>query len=284
MIVFRVIIGLDTIRYPHNNYCNVFVVRLKKDASVEWDGHMLELAENASVQGSERRNKRRRRIVEFSASSGIWLSTSTDASLEVDGHMPELAENATVQGSERRNKRRRRILIFCGVSLLNVGLLVLILTQLLTPAPNSGSDPLVGHPAPNFSLAILRSDTSKSVLSLSNFKGKAVVLNFWASWCDPRKQEAPLLESTWKKMQAQGKDVVFLGIDYQNTNNNSLSFLQSNNITYQTVVDADGSVSTKYGITSLPDTIFINRNGTVMSKVARQLTAQALSSGLQLII
>ena len=198
--------------------------------------------------------------------------------------MPELAENATAQESVRQNKRRRRILIFCGVSLFNVGLLALILTQLLTPAPNSGSDPLVGHPAPNFSLELLRSDTSKSVLSLSNFKGKAVVLNFWASWCDPCKEEAPLLESIWKQMQAQGKDVVFLGIDYQDSNNNSLSFLQSNNITYQTVVDADGSVSTKYGLASLPDTIFINRNGTVMSKVARQLTAQALSSGLQVIL
>ena len=198
--------------------------------------------------------------------------------------MSELAENAPVQGSVHKNKRRRRVLIFCVVSLLNVGILALLLTQLLTPAPNVVSDPLVGHPAPDFSLAMLRPVTGKSALSLSNFKGKPVVLNFWASWCDPCKQEAPLLESTWKKMQAQGKDVVFLGIDYQDSHDNSLSFLQSNNITYQTVVDADGSVSTKYGIASLPDTIFINRNGTVMSKVARQLTAQALSSGLQLII
>ena len=198
--------------------------------------------------------------------------------------MPEPPDNAPVNGSVRTNKRRRRILIFCVVSLFNVGLLALILTQLLTPAPNAASDPLVGHPAPNFSLAMLRPDSGKSALSLSNFKGKPVVLNFWASWCEPCKEEIPLLESTWKHVQAQGKDVVFLGIDYQDTNNNSLSFLQSNNITYQTVVDADGSVSTKYGVASLPDTIFINRDGTVMSKVARQLTAQALSSGLQLII
>ncbi len=198
--------------------------------------------------------------------------------------MSELAENAPVQGSVHKNKRRRRVLIFCVVSLLNVGILALLLTQLLTPAPNVVSDPLVGHPAPDFSLAMLRPVTGKSALSLSNFKGKPVVLNFWASWCDPCKQEAPLLESTWKQMQAQGKDVVFLGIDYQDSNKNSLSFLQSNKITYQTVVDADGSVSTKYGVASLPDTIFLNRNGTVMSKVARQLTAQALSSGLQLIL
>ncbi len=93
--------------------------------------------------------------------------------------MPELADNAPVQGSVHKNKRRRRIFIFCVVSLLNVGLLALLLTQLLTPAPNSGSDPLVDHPAPNFSLAMLCPYTGKSVLSLSSFKGKPVVLNFW---------------------------------------------------------------------------------------------------------
>ncbi len=122
--------------------------------------------------------------------------------------MPEFAENAPVQGSVHKNKRRRRILIFCVASLLNMGLLALLLTQLLTPAPHSGSDPLVGHPAPNFSLALLRPSGGKSVLSLSNFKGKPFVLNFWASWCEPCKEEAPLLESAWKQVQAQGKDVI----------------------------------------------------------------------------
>lgn len=198
--------------------------------------------------------------------------------------MPELAENAPVQGSVLKNKRRRRILIFCVVSLLNVGLLALILTQLLTPAPNTGSDPLVGHPAPNFSLAMLRPDTGKSALSLSNFKGKPIVLNFWASWCAPCKEEAPLLESTWKRVQAQGKDAVILGIDYQDSNNDGISFLQLNGITYPAVLDTDGLVSMKYGVTSLPVTIFINRNGTVISRAARELTAQVLSSNLQLIM
>src|SRR6266852_1638282 len=139
--------------------------------------------------------------------------------------MSELAENAPVQGSVHKNKRRRRVLIFCVVSLLNVGILALLLTQLLTPTPNVVSDPLVGHPAPNFLLAMLRPDTGKSALSLSNFKGKPVVLNFWASWCDPCKEEAPLLESAWKQAKAQGKDVVFLGIDYQDSSNNGVSFL-----------------------------------------------------------
>jgi cytochrome c biogenesis protein CcmG/thiol:disulfide interchange protein DsbE len=202
----------------------------------------------------------------------------------MDRHMPELAENAPVQESVRKNKRWRRILIFSVVSLLNVGLLALLLTQLLTPAPNAGSDPLVGHPAPNFALAMLSPDTRKPALSLSNFKGKPVVLNFWASWCAPCKEEAPLLESTWKRMQAQGKDVVFLGIDFQESNSDGISFLELYGITYPAVLDSDGLVSLKYSVTSLPQTIFINRNGTVMSRVPRQLTAQVLSSNLQLIM
>ncbi len=204
--------------------------------------------------------------------------------MEMDRHMPEPTENVPVQESMRKDRRRRRILIFCVVSLFNVGLLALLLTQLLTPAPNSRSDPLVGHPAPNFSLAMLHSDSGKSVLSLSNFKGKPVVLNFWASWCEPCKEEAPLLESTWKRLQAQGKDVVFLGIDYQEASNDGLSFLQLYSITYPAVLDASGSVAIKYSVTALPQTIFINRNGTVMSRVPKELTAQALSSNLQLII
>lgn len=196
--------------------------------------------------------------------------------------MPELVENTPGQESVSRNKRKRRVLIFCGVSVLNVGLLALLLTQLLTPAPSkSSADPLISHPAPNFSLAVLSPISGKSTLSLSDFKGKSIVLNFWASWCEPCKNEVPLLESAWKQMQAQGKDVVFLGIDFEETTSAATGFLQLYNITYPSVLDADGSAATRYGIVSLPDTIFISQKGIVMSKVSQQLTAQLLASGLQ---
>ena len=202
----------------------------------------------------------------------------------MDRRMSEVAENAPAQELGPKNKRRRRILVFCVVSLINVGLLALILTQLLTPAPNAGSDPLVGHPAPNFALAMLSPGTGKSALSLSNFKGKPVVLNFWASWCQPCKEELPLLENAWKQIQAQKKDIVFLGIDFQESNSDATSFLQHYGVTYLAAVDANGSVANKYGVTSLPQTIFINRNGTVTSRVPQELTAQELSKNLQLVI
>src|SRR6266566_9298721 len=202
----------------------------------------------------------------------------------MDFRMSELAENAPVQESVRKHKRRRRMVIFCVVSLVNVGLLALILTQLLTPTTHSISDPLVGHAAPNFSLVMLHPDSGKNSLSLSNFKGKPIVLNFWASWCQPCKDELPLLENAWKQMQAQKKDIVFLGIDFQESSGDATSFLQLYGITYLAALVANGSVANQYGVTSLPQTIFINRNGTVMSRESQELSAQELSKNLQLII
>lgn len=198
--------------------------------------------------------------------------------------MSELSENVSVQDAVRTNKRRRRILIFSVVSLLNVGLLILILTQLLTPASHTVSDPLIGHPAPGFSLALLRPQAGKSELSLASFKGEPVVLNFWASWCEPCKEEAPLLEKTWKQMQGQGKDVVFVGIDFEEAQSPGAGFLRLYGITYPAVSDVHGVVASKYNLTNLPQTLFINRNGTVVSRAQGQLTAQILSKNLQLIM
>lgn len=197
--------------------------------------------------------------------------------------MSELANVALTQERTQKNKRRRKLLIYCAIGLLNIGLLALILTQLLTPASNARSDPLIGHAAPNFSLPILHSGSTGSSLSLSNFKGKPVVLNFWATWCAPCKEELPLLEQTWKQTQAQGKDVVFLGIDFQESNNVALSFLRPFGITYSILLDTSGAVGFSYNITSLPQTIFINRQGVVVSRVPLELTSQSLSTNLQMI-
>src|SRR5947209_18081584 len=197
--------------------------------------------------------------------------------------MSEIVENAPAQKPVAQKRERRNSFIVGVVILVNVGLLIFLLIQVLTPAPPP-PDPIVGHPAPGFSLTALGSVTAKSTLSLADFKGKAIVLNFWASWCAPCKEELPLLENTWKQMQAQGKDVIFIGIDYQESSSTAASFLQQNGVTYPAALDASGSVASKYSIVSLPDTFFINRNGTVMSKVLREITARVLSNNLKLIV
>jgi cytochrome c biogenesis protein CcmG/thiol:disulfide interchange protein DsbE len=196
----------------------------------------------------------------------------------------EHAEAAPVQEPAQKPKRRRRIIIFCVVSLVNVGLLVLLLTQLLTPASNTVTDPLVGHPAPNFTLSVLHPDGSRGTLSLADFKGKPVLLNFWATWCAPCKEELPLLEKTWKQKQAQGRDVVFMGLDFQEASGDAENFVHLYGISYQILLDTDGAATLKYGITGLPQTLFINRQGVVVSKVPGELTAKTLASGLQAIL
>ncbi len=188
----------------------------------------------------------------------------------------------------RKRSRKRSIIIFSAVTLINVALLAFLWTQLLTPAPSASqgskqtnmNDPLIGHPAPNFTLDALnvRPDTP---VSLSRFKGKPVVLNVWNSTCLPCMDEAHLLQSFWQKVQPQG--VVMIGIDFQDVKGDGVNFLKKYGVTYQNVLDVSGSTAISYGVTATPETLFINRQGVVVSRVISELTEQSFQSNLQLI-
>jgi len=185
----------------------------------------------------------------------------------------------------KKPSRRRRTIIFLVVSLINAGLLIFLLIQLLTPAHNTSqtNDPLIGHPAPNFTLAALNpSWHGLANISLSDFKGEPVVLNMWSSTCAPCAAEAPLLEKQWQQARTQG--VVFLGIDFQDSQSDGQKFLQQYAVTYPNVLDATGAITIDYGVTGTPETLFINRQGVVVSRVIGQLTPQTLQSNLQAIL
>src|SRR6266851_1558185 len=128
---------------------------------------------------------------------------------------------------------------------------------------NNGISPLIGHPAPDFTLTVLSSRPAPAI-HLASLKGKPVMINFWASWCVPCQQEAPLLQSTWQHVQSQG--IIFLGIDFQDDHTEGLNFLHTYKITYLNVVDVTGSIAINYGLTGVPETFFLNRRGVVVSK------------------
>jgi cytochrome c biogenesis protein CcmG/thiol:disulfide interchange protein DsbE len=210
--------------------------------------------------------------------------------MENEQATPEMGESRVISGPAPRKKRttRRSIIIFAVVSILNAGLLALLFTQLLTPAKGgaSNADPMVGHPAPNFTLSALAVPGSTgahtpATISLSNYKGQPVVLNVWNSTCGPCIAEAPLLQAQWR--QAKSRGVVFLGVDLQDVQSAGEHFLQQYNVTYPNVFDATGAVSINYGVTGTPETFFINRQGIIVAHVVGQLTAQTIQRDLQLI-
>ncbi len=214
----------------------------------------------------------------------------------MDIHTEKTGEPATPELAPqpgRKRSRRRSITIFVVVSLLNVALLTLLWTQLLTPARTTStqdengtvttsSDELIGQAAPNFSLVALNGQTSGQKISLANFKGKPLVLNFWSSTCQPCKDEIPLLETQWQRNKAQG--VVFLGIDIEDTTSDGQQFLHQYGMTYPSVIDSNGLTLVSYSVTYTPETIFVDRNGKVVGAVRMEITSQQLEGNLQKIL
>ncbi len=115
--------------------------------------------------------------------------------------------------------------------------------------------------AKEFTLSTL--DGEKEV-SLKDYKGKAVVINFWATWCSPCREEMPLLQKEWEKYQKKG--IEFIGIDVMDDKNLAAALVKEMGITYINLHDKSGETSNKYGVIALPATFFINKEGRVAIK------------------
>jgi peroxiredoxin len=135
--------------------------------------------------------------------------------------------------------------------------------------------PRVGAVAPAFTLH--RLDGHGNV-SLAAYRGKAVVLNFWASWCRPCNIEAPALQRAWR--QHDGR-VVVLGIDINDFSGSARKFMRKHRVTYPVVHDNQDVTSPTYGLTGLPETFFVNRRGLVVAHVTGQVSASELRDGIQ---
>jgi cytochrome c biogenesis protein CcmG/thiol:disulfide interchange protein DsbE len=155
---------------------------------------------------------------------------------------------------------------------LVAGLLALLIWKV---AQGSQNEAKIGKPAPDFTLGRLDRPGS---LQLSSLRGKVVVLNFWASWCQPCKLEAPDLAASAKKWSGR---VVVLGVDVNDPSGDARGFMRKYGITYPIVHDNKNVTSPKYGLTGLPETFFLDRRGRIVSHVISEIKAADLQRGVE---
>jgi len=155
---------------------------------------------------------------------------------------------------------------------LVAGLLALLIWKVAQGSQNKAK---LGKPAPDFTLGRLDRPGS---LQLSSLRGKVVVLNFWASWCQPCKLEAPDLAASAKKWSGR---VVVLGVDVNDPSGDARGFMRKYGITYPIVHDNKNVTSPKYGLTGLPETFFLDRRGRIVSHVISGIKAADLQRGVE---
>jgi cytochrome c biogenesis protein CcmG, thiol:disulfide interchange protein DsbE len=155
-----------------------------------------------------------------------------------------------------------------------VGGMVWLLAYGFTRDPRFIESPLIGRQAPPFTLTLFDGGT----LRLEDLRGKAVLVNFWASWCVPCRAEAPALQAAWEKYKDRG--VVFVGIAIQDREENSREFLREFGLTYLNGRDATGEIAVGYGVWGIPETFFIDADGGITYKHVGEIRAPTILAKL----
>jgi cytochrome c biogenesis protein CcmG/thiol:disulfide interchange protein DsbE len=161
--------------------------------------------------------------------------------------MTNVTQTTVTETPERKPVSWGRVLVWVGV--------LSLLTLLALGLRRSQQGPVQeGDRVPNFTLTTFEGET----INLTDLQGKVVVLNFWASWCTPCEQEAADLEAAWRDYQPGG-EVVFLGVDYVDTEPEAMAYLRKFEITYDNGPDLGTRISQAFRIRGVPETYIIDR-------------------------
>jgi cytochrome c biogenesis protein CcmG, thiol:disulfide interchange protein DsbE len=152
---------------------------------------------------------------------------------------------------------------------------IVLLVMNLGRNPHKVDSPLVGKPAPPFAL---RAVGGTEVVDVGALKGKPVVVNFWATWCVPCYAEHGVLVSSARSL---GSKVQFVGVVYDDTEPKILQFLQQYGSAYPTLLDDAGKTAIAYGVYGVPETFFIDPQGTIVAKYEGALNQQSLFENLR---
>ncbi len=177
----------------------------------------------------------------------------------------------------------RRVLFILAVAVI-VGILAAagctpsaqdITRQPGPPAPGKLPPvPEVDRLAPDFTLTDLEGNS----VTLSDFRGKVVFINFWATWCPPCRAEMPEIEAIYQDYK--DKDVVVIGIDILEAEDEVRQYVQQGGYSWTFVLDTTGGVTADYGITAIPTSFFLDKEGVIQAVNIGAMTKRAMESQL----
>jgi thiol-disulfide isomerase/thioredoxin len=138
------------------------------------------------------------------------------------------------------------------------------------------ADPMVGKPAPELSLTAL----DGSVVDLGELRGHPVVINYWATWCDPCRAEMPLLQSRYEEY---APDLYILGVNAGEDQADVSKFVADLALTFPVLLDKEYKAEAAFGIMAYPATVFVDSNGMIQARQIGQLDSRLLDAYLKLI-
>lgn len=112
-----------------------------------------------------------------------------------------------------------------------------------------------------------------NIITLADFRGHPLVVNFWASWCEPCRREMPRLASEARRLAGR---LAFVGVNYKDRRNDALAFAHKTGVPYSSVVDRDGALAARYGVFGLPTTIFIDSRGRIAGRYLGEMKGGTL--------
>ena len=151
-----------------------------------------------------------------------------------------------------------------------------VLSLLLTGGHKSGRVAQVGAPAPAIDLPDVRATRPRVVLAA--LRGRPVLVNFWATWCTPCRQEMPLLGAADKRLRGK---VAIVGVDVKDNRTEAVRFLADRGVDYPSAYDPDASLRGSYEFVGLPVTVVVGRDGKVVDRVTGAVTRSRLDALLE---
>ncbi|MQF68624.1 MAG: TlpA family protein disulfide reductase [SAR202 cluster bacterium] len=174
----------------------------------------------------------------------------------------------------QKNSKKLKATVIFLLAMLIAGFTIFLAIGVMgtTTATSRSGKELVGKKAPSF----VAPKVGGQLVSLENYKNKPLVLNFWASWCPPCRDETPGMERIWRKYEDQG--VVILGINVQDGEKEAERYISEFGVTFSNALDLDGSITVDYGVTGLPVTFFIDNDSVVTGRWVGSISEDRLDN------